>query len=379
MWKVLKNFTIYAIIKCGKDNSTKSRVFSTKWLEKTCPFWRGVLYNKAIEKNLRRGFMTENQKIGEKIATLRKNSGFTQADVGVYLNISYQAVSKWERGESCPDFATISRLARLFNVPISYFEEGEESAPTETAPTPVKTESTEGELVGVCKECGKALRQGEEGTTSPVVLCKECEEFRKQLEIEKMASILKTEEEKRIAEEQRKKDEERARLKKKREEERAREEHRKWEEQQAYLKQSRISARRKLSFTIAGIIAGAIASIFVFVGLGNASSKGGGFLAAAVVCGLVFSGFTFTYVSQLFWDGVVVEWTLFGGHVIGTPGIIFDLSLEGLGFLLVMKIVFAILRFTVYILTMLACVVAAIAISPFTFFPALQRVNAGDF
>lgn len=323
--------------------------------------------------------MTENQKIGEKIATLRKNSGFTQADIGVYLNISYQAVSKWERGESCPDFTTLSRLAKLFNVPISYFEESEESAPTETVPAPVKAESADGELVGVCKECGKALRQGEEGTTSPVVLCKQCEEFRKQLEIEKMASILKTEEEKRLAEEQRKKDEERARLKKKREEERAREEHRKWKEQQAYIKQSRIASRRGLSFKVAGSIAGVIACLFVFVGLGNWTDKGFGFCATAVICGLVFGGFAFTYVSQLFWGGVVVDWTLFGGHVIGTPGIIFDLSLEGLGFLIGMKVIFAILRFTIYIFTMLACVVAAIAVSPFTFWPALQRINSGDF
>lgn len=323
--------------------------------------------------------MTENQRIGEKIATLRKNNGFTQADVGVYLNISYQAVSKWERGESCPDFATISRLAKLFNVPITYFEESEENVSVEPTPTPVKTEGADGELLGVCKECGKALRQGEEGTTSPVVLCKECEAFRKQLEIEKVASILKTEEEKRIAEEQRQKEAERAKWKKKKEEERAREEHLKWKAQQAYLKQSRIESRRKLSFTVAGIIAAVIGCIFVFVGIGNASNQGGGFFALAMVCGLVFSGFAFTYVSQLFWGGAVVDCTLAGGHVIGTPGIIFDLSLEGLGFLIGMKLVFAILRFTIYMLTMLACIVAAIAISPFTFFPALQRINSGDF
>ena len=70
--------------------------------------------------------METNKSIGEKIAELRKEKGCTQADLGSYLNISYQAVSKWERGESCPDFTTMSKLAQYFSVPISYFEDGGE-------------------------------------------------------------------------------------------------------------------------------------------------------------------------------------------------------------------------------------------------------------
>ena len=68
--------------------------------------------------------METNKSIGEKIVELRKVKGCTQADLGAYLNISYQAVSKWERGESCPDFTTMSKLAQYFGVPINYFEEG---------------------------------------------------------------------------------------------------------------------------------------------------------------------------------------------------------------------------------------------------------------
>ena len=72
------------------------------------------------------GIMETNKSIGEKIVELRKVKGCTQADLGAYLNISYQAVSKWERGESCPDFTTMSKLAQYFGVPISYFEDGGE-------------------------------------------------------------------------------------------------------------------------------------------------------------------------------------------------------------------------------------------------------------
>ena len=37
---------------------------------------------------------------GEKIAELRKKRGMTQDDLGKAMNVSYQAVSKWERDES---------------------------------------------------------------------------------------------------------------------------------------------------------------------------------------------------------------------------------------------------------------------------------------
>ncbi len=40
------------------------------------------------------------EKIGEHIASLRKEKGLTQSDLGERLGVSFQAVSKWERGIS---------------------------------------------------------------------------------------------------------------------------------------------------------------------------------------------------------------------------------------------------------------------------------------
>lgn len=40
------------------------------------------------------------QKVGNQIALLRKTKGLTQNDLGERLGISFQAVSKWERGVS---------------------------------------------------------------------------------------------------------------------------------------------------------------------------------------------------------------------------------------------------------------------------------------
>ena len=61
---------------------------------------------------------------GEKISRLRKSNNMTQAELGDALSVTYQAVSKWERGESQPDFDTISKISKMFQVPISYFEDG---------------------------------------------------------------------------------------------------------------------------------------------------------------------------------------------------------------------------------------------------------------
>ena len=59
-----------------------------------------------------------NEKLGEIIARLRKEKGMTQEDLARELNISYQAVSKWENGISSPDISNIKAIAQLFGVSI---------------------------------------------------------------------------------------------------------------------------------------------------------------------------------------------------------------------------------------------------------------------
>lgn len=54
--------------------------------------------------------------IGERIKILRKQNNLTQEKIADYLCVSYQAVSKWENGVSCPDLSMIIPLAKLLNV-----------------------------------------------------------------------------------------------------------------------------------------------------------------------------------------------------------------------------------------------------------------------
>jgi len=55
-------------------------------------------------------------RIGEKIKALRKAQDITQEKLAAYLNISYQAVSKWENGTALPDLTLIPGLANFFGV-----------------------------------------------------------------------------------------------------------------------------------------------------------------------------------------------------------------------------------------------------------------------
>ena len=57
-----------------------------------------------------------NIRIGEKIRNLRKSKNISQEVLANYLGISFQAVSKWEKGETLPDVMLIPAIACFFEV-----------------------------------------------------------------------------------------------------------------------------------------------------------------------------------------------------------------------------------------------------------------------
>ena len=54
-------------------------------------------------------------KIGHYIQHLRKSAGMTQKDLAEKLNISFQAVSKWENGDALPDTGLLLELCDTLN------------------------------------------------------------------------------------------------------------------------------------------------------------------------------------------------------------------------------------------------------------------------
>ena len=54
--------------------------------------------------------------INMNLAALRKQYGLTQEEVAEKINVSRQAIAKWEKGESVPDINNCMALAKLFQV-----------------------------------------------------------------------------------------------------------------------------------------------------------------------------------------------------------------------------------------------------------------------
>ena len=77
-----------------------------------------------------------NETLGTNIMRLRKEAGLTQEQLANALGISYQAVSKWENGVSCPDISALPLIADLFSVSIDSLFGRETVALTEVQEEP---------------------------------------------------------------------------------------------------------------------------------------------------------------------------------------------------------------------------------------------------
>ena len=59
-------------------------------------------------------------KLSEKIVKLRKNKGWSQEEVAEKLNVSRQAISRWEGASAQLDAVNILQLSKLFGVTTDY-------------------------------------------------------------------------------------------------------------------------------------------------------------------------------------------------------------------------------------------------------------------
>lgn len=260
----------------------------------------------------------------------------TQSELGEKLNVTFQAVSKWERGESLPDFETMSRLSKLFDVPLSYFQtEGEEVVAEEVATEPVV-------MLGVCKECGRVVNSGEEAQTEPNLICKKCAD-------------------RKAAEEKKRKEEE---ARKKAEAEQAAKNER--------IAKDAANKSRMVKGLIIGAITAVVLAVIDLVSLANAGKIGEFWYT---VFGAIV---VFTFVSQLFWNGAVRNVFFFGWDKgIRFPGLIFEWSLDGFKWLILMKLLFAVLGFIASVFFILFFAIISLLISPFTFIPRIIQVSKG--
>ena len=55
-------------------------------------------------------------KFNEKLLEIRKKQGLSQEELGMELQVSRQTISKWEAGQSYPDFQRLVMLSDYFNM-----------------------------------------------------------------------------------------------------------------------------------------------------------------------------------------------------------------------------------------------------------------------
>ena len=67
--------------------------------------------------------------IGERITAQRKEKNISQTELAKRLNVSRQAVSKWEQGVSSPDTERLIRLAEILGTEVEYLATGTHPEP----------------------------------------------------------------------------------------------------------------------------------------------------------------------------------------------------------------------------------------------------------
>ncbi len=69
---------------------------------------------------------------GEKLKEIRKRFGLTQEKLSWLINVSRQAITKWENDEGLPDITNLQELSKLFGITIDYLLDKDNNLPALT-------------------------------------------------------------------------------------------------------------------------------------------------------------------------------------------------------------------------------------------------------
>ena len=256
---------------------------------------------------------------GTKIAELRAANKMTQAELGAMLNVTSQAVSKWENGLSEPDIESIRKICQIFHITFDEFfgaeteQKIQEEAPEQEATPEQAPEQPQRVVLAYCDTCDRPLHDPKEYQVTiengvQHTTCINC--------------IPKKEEAKRKA----------------RDEKFAAERRYRQSEEAAQFKKG-------LLWGILGAVGLAVLNI---IGGIYASEEVG--IWPVIVMTILGAYGGEAMVAQFIWGNSV--WDVFGFFLrtLKLPGVIFTLSLDGILFLIFVKILGAILSAIVSVL-----------------------------
>ena len=272
--------------------------------------------------------------LGKKLSGYRKIAGLTQQQLGDYLNLSAQAISKWEKDMTEPDLSTLRSLAELYKVSVDELIDLNSGFPGNRDEEEVAQDVSRDTAaqIGFCKDCGIVVTDENLGQKDPVILCAKCVNARAEAKKrEKLAAEKKIEAEKRA---------ERARIEANR------------DDVKKLIKKSTFWATAATIVFLIGSIS-ALAKGF------NGSLLAGTIISPYLVFSLVFCLFFDTVVSD-----IVVTWTT---KSFSAPGLIFTFDLDGFIWLIGMKILFWFIGLIFGIAVALIGIALGLLIAPFSF------------
>lgn len=257
---------------------------------------------------------------GQVISKHRKLNNLTQSQLAEQLFVSPQAVSKWEKNQSEPDLSTIKNIAAIFNLTLDqFFEEEKEITIIETDEVSMEN----------CIVCQTPYAQIDLSSTDDGKVCHTC---KKELEKEKQFFLDF--------------------------------------EQTRPSKVTVTSLKGKLPFYI-GWGAGLVFLIFGIIAFFLSSEPTDIF---EYFYGVIFTSFILvSFLTLMLYDSWLRNFFLgFAGATINMPGIIFELSIDGLIGLIITKIFFGLIALSFTLIVFLLGFMLALIISPIAYIVELS-------
>lgn len=281
------------------------------------------------------------EEYGKRIAEHRKKAGLTQQELGDKLGVTPQAVSKWEKGLSQPDFDATKKMCEIFGISpgdlLGIQAKADGSAANESAAAAATAQPTVQTKIinGYCERCKKPVGPGEyeiystgtvgfanRGTQKQHIYCKDC--YPKEMESRRKARATS-----------------------------------------AYSEFRRCTFK---SLIVGGATGTVILLVLVILSICIPPKD----LPVGLTVGLsIFAGYAyFAFITQLFWCETVTDLFFVFLHSFRMPGVIFTLDLDGLFFLIAVKLGLAalsvLLSVLVFLLGLIITPLYAAIIFPFS-------------
>lgn len=67
--------------------------------------------------------------LGEKLKSIRKRFSLSQEQLAEVLNVSRQAITKWETDTGIPDICNLQELSKIFRITVDYLLNNDKELP----------------------------------------------------------------------------------------------------------------------------------------------------------------------------------------------------------------------------------------------------------